>query len=69
MGNTSQVPIDQIYWGWNAIGNWVRVSVLVEEPGDYSAAFFGTANSGGELSLTVDDYAKAGQGEVRAYDR
>lgn len=62
----SQVPIDHMYWGWNAIGNWVRVSVLVKEAGNYSASFFGTANSGGEIALTVNDYLKTGQGTVRA---
>lgn len=56
-----------MYWGWNAIGNWVRVSILVQEAGNYSASFFGTANSGGQISLTVDDYAKTGQAEVRSF--
>jgi hypothetical protein len=36
------------------------VSVLVQEPGRYSASVFGTCNSGGELTFTVDDYVKGG---------
>lgn len=59
------MPVDQIYWGWNAIGNWARVSLLVKEAGNYTASVFGTCNSGGQLTLTVDDYAKAGAAEVR----
>lgn len=63
----TQVPIDQLYWGWNALGNWVRVSLLVKEAGNYTASVFGTCNSGGQLTLTVDDYdgKAAGEGEVR----
>ncbi len=42
----------------------MRVSVLVKESGNYTASVFGTCNSGGQLSLTVDDYAKAGEATV-----
>lgn len=38
----------------------MRVSLLVQEPGDYTVSLFGTSNSGGTLLLTVDDYASHG---------
>ena len=46
-------------------GNWVRVSLLVKEAGDYSLSLFGTCNSGGELSISVDDYTHAGKTQVK----
>jgi hypothetical protein len=43
-----------MYWGWNALGNWVRVSVLVKQVGDYVVTGFGTCNSGGAFIATLD---------------
>lgn len=59
--NNSQVPVDQMYWGWNAIGNWVRLSLLVKKGGNYTLSLFGSSNSGGTLTLTVDDYLQKGK--------
>jgi hypothetical protein len=46
-------------------GNWVRLSLLVKEGGNYTLSLFGTSNSGGTLTLTLDDYLQRGKAVVR----
>lgn len=45
-------------------GNWVRLSLLVKKGGNYTLSLFGSSNSGGTLTLTVDDYLQKGKAVV-----
>ncbi len=48
-----QVPSYEMYWGWNALGNWVRVSVVADKAGTYDASLYSTCNSNGTISVLV----------------
>lgn len=52
--NGSHVPIDDLYWGWLALGNWARTSIFLKNSGTLTATMFGTCNSGGEVTVSID---------------
>lgn len=61
--NGSHVPVDDLYWGWLALGSWTRTSVLLKSSGTLAASMFGTCNSGGTLLVRLDyNDDKAGSG-------
>jgi len=35
--------MNEFYYGWNPIGNWIRLSVDVKEPGTYKGGIYYTA--------------------------
>ena len=48
------------------VGNWYSYTVNVEEPGTYSATFFGSSHHGGWLSFDVDYKDQTGNVSVES---
>jgi hypothetical protein len=49
-----QPPVDLLYVGWTAPGEWFKITVDVKDAGRYTADLLYTSNRGGTISLDVN---------------
>jgi hypothetical protein len=55
------VPVDQLYVGWTAAGEWLKYTINVAETGNYMLSMFTSANgSGSTISFTFEDGSTTG---------
>lgn len=55
MFNLVQPQEKQLYVGWTEPGEWVKYTVDVKIPGNYTVGIMYTANDNGQISLSADD--------------
>jgi hypothetical protein len=46
--------MNQWYVGWTVPGEWIRYSISVKEPGEYSVNIMYTANGDGIIGIDID---------------
>ena len=53
--NVVDPPLNVLYVGWTAPGEWLKYTVNVKKAGKYSINIMYTSNKGGKISLSSDD--------------
>ncbi|MDR0540747.1 MAG: carbohydrate-binding protein [Dysgonamonadaceae bacterium] len=53
--NYVEPPMNQLYVGWTAPGEWIKYTVYVEKTGKYAVSLLYTSNRGGKIALEVND--------------
>lgn len=53
--NLVQPPMEMLYVGWTAVGEWQRYTVNVKKDGIYGIDILYSAERGGKLQLDLDD--------------
>jgi hypothetical protein len=48
-------PMNVLYIGWTAPGEWTKYTVKVEKTGKYRVGLMYTSNQGGKISISVND--------------
>jgi hypothetical protein len=53
--NLATPPAELLYVGWTVPGEWINLTVNVQQAGRYSVDFLYTSHQGGQISLELDD--------------
>ena len=53
--NTVDPPMNVLYVGWTAPGEWTKYTVKVEKTGTYRVGLMYTSSRGGKISISVND--------------
>ena len=53
--NFVEPPMDLLYVGWTAPGEWTKYTVFVEKTGKYAVQLLYTSNRGGKVTLALND--------------